>query len=143
MQLFIASPWRNKEAVEKITEELTKRGYGVSSFLQSGANLSTGHSVAEELKTFGEALENWENDPNIRRVFDAELAGLKESDMVVLVQPAGHSSLLEAGIGYGMGKKVITVGQIEQPEVFYLICEKLYSTMEDFLADLPNFAPIK
>ena len=140
MKLFIASPWRNKEAVEKLTEELTKCGYSVYSFLRSGANLSTGRSVAEELRTFGEALANWESDPNIKRVFDAELAGLKESDMVVLLQPAGHSSLLEAGIGYGMGKKVVSIGPIEKPEVFYLSCESIYPNMDAFFADLPNLA---
>lgn len=141
MQFFIASPWRNKDAVERLTGELTKRGYGVYSFLQSGANLSTGQSVTEELKTFGEALENWENDPKIKRVFESELAGLKESDLVVLLQPAGHSSLLEAGIGYGMGKKVVTVGAIERPEVFYLVCEKLYPDVDAFLADVSNLTP--
>lgn len=79
MKFFIASPWRNKAAVEKLTEELTTRGHEAYSFLQSGANLSTGRSIAEELKTFGEALQNWEEDPNIKRIFDYELEGLKEA----------------------------------------------------------------
>jgi len=126
--------------VEELTGKLTKGGFDVYSFLESGANLSTGRSVAEEIKTFGEALANWENDPDIRRVFNAELAGLKGSDVVILLQPTGHSSLLEAGMGYGMGKRVVSIGPIEKPEVFYLICEKIYPTMDEFFADLPNFA---
>jgi len=138
MKVFIASPWRNREAVQKLSEELAKRGVEVYSFLQSGSNLSTGLSITEELKTFGEALVNWESDPNIKKIFDSELEGLKNSDMVILLQPAGHSSLLEAGIGYGMGKAVITIGPIEQPEVFYLVCEKFYIDADSFLADLPN-----
>lgn len=137
MKFFVASPWRNREMVQKLTGELTARGYVAYSFLQSGVNLSTGQPVAEEIKTFGHALANWESDPNIKKVFDSELTGLKESDMVILLQPAGHSSLLEAGIGYGMGKKVVTIGLITQPEVFYLLCEKLYPDMDTFLADLP------
>jgi hypothetical protein len=139
MKVFIASPWKNKEAVEALTGALTKRGgYEVYSFLQSGSNLLTGRSVVDELKTFSEALRNWERDENIKRIFDSELAGLKASDMVILLQPAGHSSLLEAGIGYGMGKRVVTIGAIEKPEVFYLICEKLYPDIDAFLADLPH-----
>ena len=126
--------------VQKMTEELVQRGYEVYSFLQSGANLSTGLSISEELRTFGRALQNWESDPNIKTIFKSEMEGLKSSDMVVLMQPAGHSSLLEAGIGYGMGKKVVTVGPIEQPEVFYLICEGFYTDMDSFLNDLPNIA---
>jgi hypothetical protein len=139
MKFFIASPWRNKDVVEKLSEELTKRNFGVYSFLQSGANLLTGESIVDEIKTFGEAVENWEKDPNIKKIFDSELDGLKSSDAVILVQPAGHSSLLEAGIGYGMGKKVITIGPIEKPEVFYLICEETYPDMDSFLADIARF----
>lgn len=138
MKLFIASPWRNRTAVELLTGELVKRGYDVYSFLQSGANLTTGMSIAEELKTFGEALANWQADTNIRKIFDSELEGLKTSDMVVLLEPAGRSSLLEAGIGYGLGKKVVAVGAIQQPEVFYLICEKFYPDITNFLDDLPQ-----
>jgi len=140
MKVFIASPWRNRDMVQKLSEELLKRGYEVYSFLQNGANLSTGGSIGEELKMFGKALQNWENDPDIKKIFTSELEGLKGSDMVVLLQPAGHSSLLEAGIGYGMGKAVVTIGLIEQPEVFYLLCKGIYPDMDSFLADLANIA---
>lgn len=126
--------------VQKMTEELVQRGYEVYSFLQSGANLTTGVSIGEELKMFGKAMQNWENDPDIKKIFDSELEGLKSSDMIVLVQPVGHSSLLEAGIGYGMGKKVVTVGPIEQPEVFYLICHGFYTDLDSFLGDIGNLA---
>lgn len=137
MKFFIASPWRNQEKVLALSEELTKRGHEVYSFLQNGANLSTGMSIGDELRTFGEALHKWQDDPNIKKIFDSELEGLKSSDMVVFLQPAGHSSLIEAGIGYGMGKQVVIVGAMEKPEVFYLICEKIYPDMESFLKELP------
>lgn len=138
MKWFVASRWGNMTAVEKLSEELVKRGHEVYSFLQSGANLSTGISISEELKTFGEALQNWQNDENIKKIFECELDGLKSSDAVILLQPSGHSSALEAGIGYGMGKRVVTIGPIEQPEVFYLICEGFYADINSFLLDLPN-----
>ncbi len=136
MKIFIASPWRNQEQVLTLADGLTKAGHEVYSFLQNGANLSTGSSIADELRTFSAALENWENDPNIKRIFDSELEGLKSSDMVVVLLPAGHSSLIEAGIGYGAGKRVAIVGEVEKPEVFYLICEKMYRDVDAFLADL-------
>jgi hypothetical protein len=137
MKFFIASPWRNQEKVLALSEELSKRGHEVYSFLQNGANLSTGMSIGDELRTFGEALHNWQDDPNIKKIFNSELEGLKSSDMVIFLQPAGHSSLIEAGIGYGMGKRVVIVGAMEKPEVFYLICEKIYPDMESFLKELP------
>jgi hypothetical protein len=136
MKFFIASPWRNQEKVLSLTEELTKRGHEVFSFLQNGANLTTGMSIGDELRTFGEALHKWQDDPNIKKIFNSELEGLKNSDMVLFLQPGGHSSLIEAGIGYGMGKRVAIIGEIEKPEVFYLICEKIYPDLDSFLKDL-------
>lgn len=141
MKFFIAAPWRSKQLVEALNEELKKRDYEVYSFLESGANLSSGQSVAEELKMFSDAMRNWKDDPNIQKVFTSELEGLKGSDAIILLEPAGHSSLLEAGIGYGMGKKVFIVGHMEQPEVFYLVSDGIYPDMEGFLADLGRIAP--
>jgi hypothetical protein len=141
MKFFIAAPWRSKEMVEGLTEELAKRGYGVYSFLQSGANLATGASIAEELKVFVDAMQNWEDDQNIKKIFQSELEGLKSSDAVIMLEPAGHSSLLEAGIGYGMGKKVFIIGAVEKPEVFYLIAQQLYANIPSFLADVERIAP--
>lgn len=136
MKFFIASPWRNRDNVMQLSEALTAKGHDVYSFLQNGANLTTGESVVDELRTFGQAVQNWDRDPKIKKIFDSEMEGLKGSDTIILLQPAGHSSLLEAGIGYGMGKKVITIGPIEKPEVFYLICEKIYLDTDSFLQDL-------
>ena len=127
--------------VEGLSQELTKQGYDVYSFLQSGANLSTGASIAEELKSFTDAMQNWQDDANIKRVFESELDGLKACDAVIMLEPAGHSSLLEAGIGFGMGKKVFIVGTVEKQEVLYLISQKLYPDIPAFLADLGSIAP--
>jgi hypothetical protein len=139
MKFFIASTWKNKETVKSLSDKLVGRGFEVYSFIESGANLATGTSIEEEPKVFGEALRNWENDPRIRQIFDSEIQGLRESDALVLIEPAGHSSLLEAGVAYGMGKKVALIGRVEQPEIVYFICDRFYPTMEDFLDDVDNF----
>lgn len=138
MKFFIASPWRNKAAVETLGDELKKRGYDFYSFLQSGENLMTGSSIEEELKTFTTSLQNWRSDPTIKKIFEAELDGLKQSDAIILLEPAGRSSLLEAGAGFGMGKKVFVVGEIEKPEVALLGATGFYQDINTFLSDLPN-----
>ena len=138
MKFFIASPWKNKEAVADLTTKLVERGHAVYSFLENGANLSTGMSIAEELEIFSKALSEWENDSNIKKIFDSEMEGLSNSDAVILLQPAGHSSLLEAGIGYGMGKKIIIIGPIAKPEVVYLISKSFYPDIDSFVN---NFNP--
>lgn len=141
MKFFIAAPWRSKEMVEGLVEELTKRGYENYSFLQNGANLMSGQSIVDELKMFSEAMQNWQDNADIKKVFDSELVGLKESDAVLMLEPAGHSSLIEAGIGYGLGKRIFVIGTVEKPEVFYLISEKLYPDIPSFLNDLTAIAP--
>ncbi len=141
MKFFIASPWRNKASVEELHKALTDRGYEAYSFLQSGANLMTGGSIEEELKTFNTNLQDWRSNDTIKKIFDAELQGLKESDAIILLEPAGRSSLLEAGAGFGMGKKVFVVGTVERPEVALLGATGFYPDISSFLNDLSTIAP--
>jgi hypothetical protein len=138
MNFFIASPWRNKNKVEELHEALTARGYGCYSFLQSGANLMAGISIEEELKMFASSLEDWKHNPDIKKIFTSELEGLQKSDAVILLEPAGRSSLLETGAGFGMGKKVFVVGPIEKPEVALLGATGFYPDINAFLNDLPK-----
>lgn len=138
MKIFIASPWKNKDQVEKLSEDLRSRGHTVHSFIESGANLLTGHPIEEEMKVFSEALANWQSDQRVSHVFNSELEYLKECDLVILLLPAGISSHLEAGIAYGWGKKVVLIGPIIKPEVVYLIFNKIYLDESSFLKDLDN-----
>jgi len=136
MKFFIASPWRNKDAVRSLADALTARGHSAYSFLDNGANLATGVSVIDEFKQFGQSMVDWEDDPLIERIFESEMQALRDSDAVILLEPAGHSSLAEAGIAYGMGKKVVLIGLALHPEVVYRICGSRYPNADGFLADI-------
>ena len=140
MKFFIASPWRNKDAVRALAAALTASGHAVYSFLDSGANLATGTSVMEEFKQFSHSMENWEDDPSIERIFVSEMQALKDSDALILLKPAGRSSLTEAGIAYGMGKRLVLIGLVEHPEVIYRICGSRYPNIEAFLGDVDGLA---
>jgi hypothetical protein len=140
MKFFIASPWRNKDAVKSLTDALTLRGHAAYSFIESGANTATGRSVIEEFKNFGESIADWEDDPLIANIFASEMQALRESDTVILLEPAGRSSLTEAGIAYGIGKRVVLVGLVEHPEVVYRICGSRYPSIEAFLGDFRKVA---
>ena len=61
------------------------------------------------------------------------MQGIKDSDVVILLEPTGRSSLTEAGIVYGMGKQFVA-GR----EVVYRMCAQRYSIVEAFLADPDN-----
>jgi hypothetical protein len=138
MKFFIASPWRNKNAVRSLTDALAASGHTAYSLLDNGANLATGTSVMEELKQFSTSMVNWEDNPVIARIFESEMQAMRDCDAVILLEPAGHSSLAEAGIAYGMGKEIILVGLVEHPEVVYHMCEHRYPNVEAFLEDLTN-----
>ena len=104
MIFFIASPWRNKEAVKALSETLTREGHTAMSFLTSGPNLATGNSVNDELKGFARALVGWEDDPIVDKIFSSEIEGVKACDALILLEPSGRSSLAEAGNGSMRGK---------------------------------------
>jgi hypothetical protein len=136
MKFFVASPWRNRDAVQALKAALVLRGHTAWSFLDNGANLARGTSVIEEFKEFGRSVTNWENDPLIERIFTLEMQALRECDVLILLEPAGRSSLAEAGIAYGIGKPVTLVGLVDHPEVVYRICGSRYPSVEAFLDGL-------
>ena len=136
MKFFIASPWRNKVAVKELEDALILRGHAPWSFLDDGANLATGEGVMEEFKQFGQSMTNWKDDSMIGHIFASEMRNLKDCDALILLEPAGRSSLAEAGIAYGMGKRIILIGSVEHPEVVYLICERSYPNVAAFLKDI-------
>jgi hypothetical protein len=141
MKFFIASPWRNKDAVKGLTDALAARGHKAYSFLESGANLATGTSVVDEARQFSHSIVDWEDDPLIGAIFESEMQALRESHAVILLEPAGRASLAEAGIAYGMGKKVAVVGFVERPEIVHRIFGKsCYPSVEAFIRDPDGLA---
>ena len=144
MKFFIASPWQNKDVVKSLSVTLVAQGHAVSSFLDNGANLVGGAPAVEESEEEGiNLVAGWENDPKVKEIFESDIKALEGSDEVILLEPSGRSSLVEAGIAYGMGKKVVRVGSVARPEVFaYCICGSHYASVEEFLNDLKN-APVQ
>lgn len=142
MKFFIASPWRNKVAVKELENALVLRGHASWSFLDDGANLATGEGVMEEFKQFDQSIANWKNDSMIEHIFASEMRNLKDCDVLILLEPTGRSSLAEAGIAYGMGKRIVLIGSVEHPEVVYLICERSYPNIEAFLKDIDPCPPL-
>lgn len=140
MKFFIASPWQNTELVKNLSVTLTGRGHTVYSFLDNGANAVGGTPAVEESEeNFPNSILEWENNPAVKEVFESDMKALKESDVVILLEPSGRASLAEAGIAYGMGKKIMLVGQVAHPTiVVYSICEHRYASVDEFLASIGN-----
>lgn len=135
MKFFIASPWRNKPEVDRLSEKLEEMGHSVYSFAKSGANLLTGQPIEDEMREFTEALMKWKEDDRIANIAESEIQALRESDIVILLLPAGDSSHMEAGIGFGMGKRTVLIGPVMKPEVVYLLFNHVYLDISSFLKD--------
>jgi hypothetical protein len=79
----------------------------------------------------------------VRRTFERDMEGLRDSAAVVLVLPAGRESHLELGIGFGLGKRCILVGDNPpggnvNPEAaaLYLVFDECYVGPEAFVESI-------
>lgn len=86
-----------------------------------------------------EALEghtDFLKDPVHRFHYERDLVGLKNARTVILLLPAGTSTHIEAGIAFGLGKKLILIGKPEKPETLYFIFDEYFETIDEFLESL-------
>lgn len=131
---FISSRWRNRDKVLELVKKLRNKGYSVYCFMEEKHNPGTIHDDPEEVMSKFEAIQNWRNDPFVKRIFKRDLKGLTSSKCIVVLLPSGKSTHLEAGIGYGFGKKLVLIGEQMETESLYLIFSKVYKTIDDFIA---------
>ena len=106
-EFFIAGRARNKENILKICNLFDKYKISYYCFLkneeshkEAGLDMYD-NNLADKFEALG--LE----DPSVRIIFEHDLDGLKNSENLLLVLPAGKSAHIESGIAYGLGKNVI------------------------------------
>lgn len=137
-QYFIASRWRNKDSVRELVKKLRDKGKTVYSFFEGDGtsyvfrNKEESHNPEEFMK-YLESIPNWQKDPRIREVFEVDIRNLTESENVILLLPAGKSAHIEAGIAYGLGKKLILIGEQKETETSYMIFDEIYPSIEEFI----------
>lgn len=131
-QYFVCSRWRNKIQVLELVKKLRKIGKTVYSFFESPVvSHRINNDPEEDMRDFEK--RDWQNDPYVKEVFDHDMDGLKESDCLIMLLPAGSSAHIEAGAAYGMGKKCILIGTPEKADSLYKIFSDVYSTIDEFI----------
>ncbi len=129
----VLAKFRNKEKVEYLIREIRKRGFTCYNFFDTPADPDKkGKSPDQQMESF-EKVKDFYNNQYFKYIFEKDLRGLKGANKVIVLLLAGNSVHIEAGIAYGMRKELILIGEIEKPESLYLIFEKRYNTIEDFL----------
>ena len=138
---FIASRWRNKDQVLELTEKIRNKNKPVYCFIEGdGTQYALKDAEqkysAEEFMEMFENLPNWQTDPRVKEIFDVDMNALKDSEMLILLLPAGKSAHIESGAAYGMGKKCILIGEQKETESLYRIFDEFYPTIDDFIKSL-------
>jgi nucleoside 2-deoxyribosyltransferase len=127
-QYFIASSSRNKDKIIELTEKLRQIGKTVYSFIETNPLKKR---ISEEID-----VKDWRNSEMNNYIFQKDMKPLKESETLILLLPAGKSGHIEAGVAYGLGKKCIFIGKPEETDSLYLIFEKDYPTIDEFISSL-------
>jgi len=129
---FISGRWRNRDKVVALTHEIRKKGHSAYCFFETLLSKERAKNDPEEEMKFFEKLD-WRNDPYVKDIFTTDMEAEKNSDVFVMLLPAGKSCHIEAGAAYGMGKKCILIGKQKEAESLYLIFHEIYTSEADFL----------
>lgn len=125
---------RNHENVLLLVNGITEKGYSCYNFLHKPVAPEVAHLPWEEQMKFMEAHEDFWNDPNHRHHFETDMEGLRNADTIVMLLPAGKAAHMEAGVSYGLNKRMVLIGEVENPETLYLMFNERYPDIQSFLA---------
>lgn len=129
---FVSGRWRNRDNVLELTRKIREKGYQAYCFLEAAHSMHRIQNDPEEdMKNFEK--RDWRNDPYVKEVFHNDMNGERNSQVFVMLQPAGKSCHIEAGVAYGLGKKCILIGEQKEAESLYLIFSENYQNVEEFL----------
>ena len=134
-QYFVASRWRNRDIVFELVEKLRAKGKTVYCFMENDPYHSPDDDPEEVMREY-EATPEWQKTQMLADIFKKDMDGLKVSENLVLLLPAGKSAHMEAGFAYCMGKKCIVVGEQKEAESLYLIFSERYDSINTFIASL-------
>ena len=129
----IISKFRNKGQVDYLVNKLKEKGKTCYNFCDIPADPSNPSADPEEQMKAFENVRDFFNDEHFQHAFEEDLKGLKNAETVIMLLPAGNSVHMEAGIAFGLNKKLVLIGEPEKPETLYLMFEERYGTIEEFL----------
>jgi len=136
---IVVGRWRNRDQVNAVKQALRDAGKYVYCFTDNaydgdGIKFETRDDAdVEAMMTTTEKLTDWQTNPTFRKIFETDMQGLKESEALILVFPAGLSAHMELGVAYGMGKKCYGIGKPDKPETLYLMFDAIYPDIKTFL----------
>jgi len=119
VKIYIASSWKNQEAVLFLASKLENEGFEVDAFCRATDTRYAFHwselvDNEDDLKYY-DAIEMLA-DPRTQRAFKEDRKWLDWSDTVIMLMPCGRSSHLEGGYAKGQGKRLYIYGYFPKGE---------------------------
>jgi hypothetical protein len=130
---MVIGRFRNGANVRRLIAAIREKGKTCYDFTAKPADPANPNAPFEAQMDALESHPDFLNDPVHLAHFQRDLAGLKNAGTVILLLPAGTSAHMEAGIAFGLGKKIVLIGNPEKPETLYYIFDEYYKTVEAFL----------
>jgi hypothetical protein len=132
----ILTKFRNKEQFDILFSWLQAKGKTCYNLFAIPADpKNPAGDIKEQMDVF-ESNTDFFNDAHFRMMFEQDLQWLKNAEKVIVLLPAWVSVHIEAGIAYGLWKKLILIGAPEKPESLYLIFNERHDTIKAFLDTL-------
>lgn len=134
-KFYVASSFRNIDAVNYVTKQLIKKGY-----VQTYDWTKNAQAREEKTLTF----------EDLKEIGHHEINAVKESDFIVIILPGGKGTHIELGIALGLGKKLFlyspdgAINQMENTSTFYHLPEvvKCYGTLDELVKNIITQLPL-
>lgn len=143
MRIYVASSWRNKYQPE-VVRTLAEEGHAVYDFRHPPTPKGCGFSWSEidpnwekwTRQQYAAALQH----PIAVAGYRADIQGVRQADLGVLVLPSGRSASFEAGAMFGMGKPVLVyMPEVCEPELMYQEC-KIMTDLGELVSEVRHQA---
>ena len=132
----VIGKFRNAQKVRALIAAIRNMGKSCYDFTDKPADPKNPYAPFDDQMVALESHPNFLNDSVHRYHYERDLDGLRNANAVILLLPAGTSAHIEAGIAFGLGKKLILIGKPEKPETLYFIFDEYYDTAEEFLRNV-------
>ena len=127
---------RNAENIQRLVKGIEEKGYSCYNFLHKPVLPDQDHLSWEEQMEILEAHTDFWNDPIHKDHFETDLEGLVNAETVVMLLPCGKAAHMEAGVAFGLKKKMVLIGEVENPETLYLMFTEHYPDIKSFLLNI-------
>lgn len=126
---------RNVHNIQRLVDGIEAKGYSCYNFLNIPASPENPDLSWEEQMKIAESHPNFWNSADYKETFQKDMAGLKNANTIIMLLPAGLAARMEAGVVFGLNKKLILIGDVEKPETLYLMFKERYKDIDSFLAE--------